>query len=251
MKVHFVSMVYCNARVFAAGMEALHRTVDMKAMDAHHTLMWQHYPLNGAATMKALQEYGASNPAPHVRLLDAGRNLGLHDGLQYMVDQIAPADDDVVIGFDPDENPLRVGWANAMVDVFKADPTCGWISLMSPPARDYMAQHGCNNKEVAGHYLQVPGYSLINTLCAWTGRAIKAMGKFTEPHAYYGGFEGDMMPKTMAAGYWIGWLRDFEVAPLHNLADPEYQLYKRHHVGFAQPLFPGSFADWITSRGVS
>lgn len=256
MKVHFLTMLYCNSRVFAAGMEELHRTVNLRGMEATHWLLNQHYPLNGEATTSTARDYAEGENARYghsgaVRWLDAGHNLGLHRGLNYMVDQLDLQDDDVVIGFDPDEKPLREGWAQAMVDVFKADPTCGWISLMSPPAAEYMNSHGATDKDVGPHRLRVPGYSLINTVCGWSGRAIKAMGKFTEPHGFYGGFEGAMMPPTMAAGYWIGWLRDYWVAPLHDLHEPEYQLYKRHHVGFALPVFPGSFADWCNSRGIT
>jgi hypothetical protein len=186
-----------------------------------------------------------------IRLLDAGRNLGLHDGLNYMLDRIRPGRDDVVIGYDPDESPLRAGWARAMADVMDADPKCGWLSLMSPPASEYMDRNGGSDREVAGHRLRVPGYSLINTVCAWRGNALAEVGKFSEPHRYYGGLEGEMMPKYISAGYWIGWLRDYWVAPLHDMADPEYQLYKRHHVGFETPLFPGSFADWCKQRGLA
>lgn len=270
MKVHCLTMVYCNERVFKAGMAELDRTADLAGIDAQHWLLWQHYPLGGAETEAAAIAYVSAaatkpdEPDPFIDyaglpgqvragnriLLDAGRNLGTHDGLNYMVAQLDLQDDDVVLCFDADEKPLREGWAQAMVEVLKADPTCGWLSLMSPPASEYMDSHGAADKEVAGYRLRVPGYSLINTVVGWSGRAIKAMGKFTEPHGFYGGFEGAMMPPTMAAGYWIGWLRDYWVAPLHDLHEPEYQLYKRHHVGFEQPTFPGSFADWCRSRGV-
>lgn len=265
MSVHFISTVFCNATVFKAGMEALHRNADFAALNATHTLLWQHYPLNGEETRRAVLEYVApgigtetwppGEPAAIAgggprNYFDNGYNMGLHDGLQFLVDVLKPADDDVVIGFDPDENPLKPGWAQAMADVMAADPKCGWLSLMSPPAKEYMERNGYDAKHVAGHHLWVPGYSLINTVCAWRGNALKAMGRFNEPHRYYGGFEGAMMPPTMAAGFWIGWLRDYGVAPLHALHDAEYTLYKRHHVGFQQPMFPGSFADWLISRGV-
>lgn len=273
MTVHFISTVFCNARVFKAGMEALHRTVDFKALGCTHSLLWQHYPLNGEETRRAVLKYVAPDAGTEswpvgepiaiagggpLNYFDCGYNMGLHDGLQFLVDQLKPADDDVVIGFDPDENPLQEGWAHAMANVMAADPKCGWLSLMSPPAHEYMLRHGHSVKHVpappqtniASYEVWVPGYSLINTVCAWRGSALKAMGKFNEPHAFYGGFEGAMMPPTMAAGYWIGWMRDYHVAPLHDLHDAEYSLYKPHHVGFKQPLFPGSFADWLVSRGV-
>ncbi len=270
MTVHFISTVFCNERVFKAGMEALHRTVDFAKLGCTHTLLWQHYPLNGEATKRAVLDYvqpGLPDDTIAVATgeglkayFDNGYNMGLHDGLQFLVDRLNPADDDVVIGFDPDENPLRAGWAKVMAEIMAADPKCGWLSLMSPPALDYMQRHGHDTRKIVcapngvfnqeAYEVWIPGYSLINTVCAWRGNALKAMGKFNEPHAFYGGFEGAMMPPTMAAGFWIGWLKDYGVAPLHDLHDAEYSLYKPHHVGFKQPMFPGSFADWLTSRGV-
>ncbi len=243
-KTYVLTMAYSNPDVWHAGMASLQRTTTR--IDYQHVLLDQHYPLRhdelAAELSRMKREDGAT-------LLDAGRNLGLHEGLNYMLKEIGPlGDDDIVVGFDADEDPQQVGWMNAMLRVFAADPKCGWLSLMSPPARKYMIEHGCTLREVGGETVQVPGYSLINTLCAWRGSAIKAMGSFTEPHIYYGGFEGHMMPKCMDAGFWIGWMSDYTVNPHHGIADPEYQKYKRAHVGFDLPEFPGSFEDWLRMK---
>src|SRR6185369_2239868 len=115
MSVHFITTVYCNENVFRAGMKELRRTTALFEMRATHWLLNQHYPLGGDETKQAIAEYAGMYG--NVRVFDCGRNLGLHDGLQFLVDQIEPLDDDVVVGFDPDEKPLSDGWAHAMVDV--------------------------------------------------------------------------------------------------------------------------------------
>ncbi len=249
MNTYVLTMVYSNAAVWRAGMASLHKTVDMRALNARHVILNQHYPLQPEEVDAEIARYLAEPKAPAVTMLDAGHNLGLHEGLNYMLEKIGPLDDDdVVVGFDADEDPLKAGWLDAMLRVFAADPKCGWLSLMSPNALDYMKAYGADDRVVGGEAVMVPGYSLINTVCAWRGAALKAVGKLTEPHLFYGGFEGTMMPRFMGAGYWIGWLSDYNVTTHHGLADAEYHRYKRHHVGFDLPLFPGSFADWIAQK---
>ncbi len=243
-KTYVLTMAYSNPEVWRAGMASLYRTTTPSAYQ--HVVLDQHYPIRHDELRDEIAKLQIASGA---RVLDAGRNLGLHEGLNYMMEQIWPLDDDdIVVGFDADEDPQMVGWLSAMRRVFEADPKCGWLSLMSPPARVFMQQNGCTVRQVGGETVQVPGYSLINTLCAWRGSAIKAMGKFTEPHMYYGGFEGHMMPKCMDAGFWIGWMADYTVNPHHGLADPEYQAYKRRHVGFDLPVFPGSFEEWVRMK---
>lgn len=246
-RTYVITLGFCNARTFTAGMKALHDTVDMVPGNIRHLVLDQVYPLDHASMVAAMHSYMDSSGC--VTLLTVGRNLGLHEGFNHVFQHLGELDDDdVVVGYDPDENPLTKGWLDAMLRVFDADEKCGWLSLMSQPALEYMKQNGCRDLVVGGEPVKVPGYSLINTVCAWRGSALKAMGKFVEPHAYYGGIEGAMMPKLMGAGFWIGWMVNYGVAPLHDLADPEYKRYKRFHVGFDLPEFPGSFAEWCERK---
>ncbi len=243
MKTYVLTLAYSNPDVWRAGMKSLDNTVMMTGV--RHLILNNHYPLRQA---EMIAELDARSKLPDVAVFDVGRNLGLHEGLNYLMDQIELDDDDVVVGFDADEDPQQVGWLDAMLRVFAGDPKCGWLSLMSPPAKAYMKDHGFARLTVHGEEVHIPGYSLINTVCAWRGAAIKAMGRFTEPHLYYGGFEGHMMPRCMDAGFWIGWMADYTVKPHHGLADPEYSNYKAHHVGFRHPEFPGSFEDWLRMK---
>ena len=75
--------------------------------------------------------------------------------------------------------------------------------------------------------------------------AIRAAGAFDEPHAWYGGLEGAMMPRYLACGYWIGWLQDHMTTADKAGEDVEYANYKLHHCGFTQPTFTGSFEEWL------
>ncbi len=243
-KTYVLSMVYCNTDVFRAGMASFRRTVAPGSF-TEHILLDQHYPIRHRETQDAISDY-VDTAKYSVRVLDAGKNLGLHRGLDYMLSQLQLEPDDVIVAFDCDEDPYSPGWLEAMQRVMAADPKCGWISMMGPPIRAHLDQHAIPVTKVGGEDLRIPGGALMNVLCAWRAGAIAAAGgKFTEPFEYYGGLELHMQPRFQEAGYWVGWLNDWYTAPHHGLHDPEYTQYKRRHVGFEEPQFGGSFDEFL------
>ncbi len=246
MSNYILTLGYSNAAVFKAGMTSLHRTVDFTRI-REHLILDQHYPLKHEEVREAFETYADDHD--NVTILDDHKNLGLHEGLNYMLERLYLKDDDVVYVFDADEDPQDFGWAEAMEEVFKADPKVGWLSMMAPPCREHLDQQRVPVETVAGVNLRFPQHPLMNTVIAWSGRAIKAMGPMREPHAFYGGIESTMQSKCMADGFRVGWLNDYNVLPHHDLADAEYMLYKQHHVGHKQPVYPGEFNQWLKDRG--
>lgn len=244
-KTYVFTMVYCGPDMFRAGMESFKRTVDPDSF-TQHVLLDQHYPLRSEGVSQAIEEYVAGAPYP-VLVLDAGHNLGLHEGLNYMLDQIGPLDqDDLIVAYDCDEYPERAGWVEAMQRVMVADPACGWLSLNTVHIEAELTRNAVLPSVIAGETIQVPESALMNVLCCWRAGAIqKAGGKFTEPFSYYGGLEQDMQPKFKAAGYWVGWLSKWYTYAMHDTHDPEYTLYKKRHVGFIEPRFEGSFEEFL------
>lgn len=249
MKAWILTMAYANPRVFKAGAASLRETVDFTSTGAHHVILDQHYPLERPGMCDALTAY-SMRYAKTTTILDAGKNLGLHEGLNFMIRELAPvlSDDDIIVGYDPDEAPQRDGWLSAMLAAF-SDPKIGWLSLMCPAANEVLDKQGCKDFTVDDGGFQVrvrsPNYALINTVCAWRYSIVKKLGRFDEPHAFYGGLEVAMMPKFWQHGYLVGWLADYYTANHRHLADPTYEQYKRRHVGHEEPVFPGSFEEWL------
>ncbi len=207
-----------------------------------------HYPLRREECDRAILAY-ASNYPGSVVTLDAGRNLGLHDGLNFILGTIPLADDDIVIGYDSDESPQRQGWVNAMRRVFAADPKTGWLSLTMYYINEALDQGSVPYELVGGERVRYPSSPLMNVVVGWRGATIKAMGgKLVEPHRYYGGIESQMQPMCKEAGYRVGFLPDWPTLNHRSLSDPMYETYKHHHVGVAQPVFPGSFEEWLKER---
>lgn len=243
MKSVFVTMVYANVAVFRAGMQALKDT----ATPERHILLDQHYPLGHTETLSAMKEYLAGSKI--AELWDAGKNLGLHEGLNYIFARLEKEgtlqDEDVIFAYDADEGPLRKGWSEAMLRIFDADPKCGWLSLTAQGIDDQLNSCAVPVQVVGGEQVRVPNFNLMNVLCGWRVGAIRAAGVFTEPYAYYGGLEIAMQPKFRDAGYWVGWLPEYKTQPQHVLSDKNYEAYKRAHVGHTTPVFPGSFEEYL------
>ncbi len=246
--IHILTAAFANPDVFRASMKSLRDTVDFDALGGgHHLVLNNHYPLRREECNVAIEEYSSQNS--HVVVHDAGKNLGLHDGLSYLLNTLLLADDDIVIGFDSDEDPQRKGWANAMQRVFAADPTVGWLSLTMKYINEALDQGSVPNERIGGEWVRFPPSPLMNVVVGWRGATIKAMGgKLVEPHRWYGGLESMMQPMCREAGYRVGFLADWPTLNHRALSDPIYETYKHHHVGVAQPIFPGSFEDFLKEQ---
>ncbi len=249
MSVHIFTTQFANASVFAAGMRSLHDTVDFDALGARHYVLDNHYPLNHDSVRAALEQYQEGHPR-QVVLVDAGKNLGLHEGLNYLFKMFGSsfADDDVVVGFDSDEAPVRAGWLDAMLQIFAADPKAGWLSLNCPMVNESLIRQGVELSTVAGHRLRIPPMAMMNVVVGWRVGCLRAMGQFQEPHAYYGGIELAMQPLAREKGYWVGFLEDFHTSNHRGFADRIYELYKLRHVGHELPHFPGSFDEFLKTE---
>lgn len=252
-----VSMIFNNAQTIRAGLGRLRETT--KPASFRLCLLDQHYPLNYAATRAEIDRLVSEFAEGHdveTTIADPGENLGLHIGLNYAIRTIDARtrldDGDIVVGYDPDERPLKEGWLEAMTAVLNAEHArpggekrCAWLSLTSKPARDYMLKAGYEKRSIAGVEVWKPHYALINHVCGWTMGAIRTVGAFTEPHAFYGGIEVAMQPRYADAGYWHGYLADFEDSCFHDLIDPQYRKWKADHVA---GVFAGDFASYLNLR---
>jgi hypothetical protein len=244
MTIHVLTTAFCNAYVFRAGMRSLRSTVNLEAFgpSARHYVLDNHYPLREAEVRNALWDYAQE---PRVTIHDAGKNLGLHEGINYLLGQIAIAPDDVVVAYDADEAPQQVGWVEAMQRVMMADPKVGWLSLMAEVLKESLDHDRVPTVNVGGELVRFPNTSLMNCVVGWRGSMLAAIGPMQEPHAFYGGIEGTMQPKARSAGFRVGFMADYWTKNHRGLADKTYELYKLRHVGHELPHFPGSFADWI------
>ncbi len=245
MTVHILSLAYANQHVFRAGMAYLRGTVDFEKLGVQHLVLDQHYPLRPYAVGDALAEYWGQG---QVQTYDEGRNVGLHEGLNVLLSKIDLKDEDIVVGIDPDDGPRRKGWLEAMIRVFGAGSKAGWLSLVTPQIIEVLDERKAPVVTLGGEHVRFVTEPLMNVVVGWRGSTLKAMGKMEEPHNFYGGLESAMQPKCMAAGYAVGYMVDYFTDSHRHLADEEYEIFKTRHVGFTQPVFPGSFEDFLKEK---
>ncbi len=244
MSIHILSLAYSNEHVFRAGMAYLRGTVGFEKLGIRHHVLDQRYPLRPYDVHAALLEYVNANRRS-VTLYGEGKNVGLHEGLNVLLSKIDLKDEDIVVGIDPDDGPRRKGWLEAMIRVFEADPKAGWLSLVTPQIIGVLDERKSSVVTLGGEHVRFVTEPLMNVVVGWRGATLKAMGKMEEPHAFYGGLESVMQTKCMAAGYTVGYMVDYHTDSHRHLADEEYELFKIRHVGFVQPIFPGSFEDFL------
>lgn len=246
-----LTLCYANPRCLSETYRRYHATTSARAIGAHHLLVDQHYPLDYPLVRSTIEALAANLPRAH--LLDPGRNLGLHEGLNWACRQVPLGDDDVIVGLDGDELLETPGWLDAMMAMFRADPRLGWVSLGSPNVDDEAVARGPMRSpivELAGYRAYEFVEPMINHVCGFRWRAVRSAGGFWENRPYYGGLESDLMPRFKGAGYRVLHMLDHRVARVDalRLQDDAYQDYKRAHTS-ERDRFDGSFDEWLRARG--
>lgn len=177
--------------------------------------------------------------------LNSGKNLGLHEGLNYMCRTLQMKATDKVIGLDPDTWPITPGWDTALLKSLDL-PNVGWASLGNLHSEGEMTHRGYVESVEDGLRLWTTKQAVVNSICAWNLDWIYNVGGFQEPSEYYGGLECCMFPKCLAQGKRWVWLKDFREGKWDtDLSDPEYKAYKWAH---AHQGWKGDFAAWVNGK---
>lgn len=230
-------------RILFRGLKAYYDTSTVK--DFKHYYLNQHYPINPEeqkVNFCELLNYGIEH-------LDAGRNLGLHEGFNFVINHINPNPEDIIIAYDPDCMPLVSGWDQAMVDVLNSSDNqdnIGWVTLMNPQSKREMEERGYRHRNVSGHIVWLTDFPVTNNTCAWRADFILKAGGITENRPWYGHLETPMFYKMKALGFNWGFVEGFpESWELREMADLAYQKYKVAHAHTER--WDGDFESWINA----
>lgn len=240
--IHIITLGFSPARIIRLGMEKFYKTQTLTKGTFKHYLVDQHYPLrrdeNLAEMKKIADEYGLT-------WLDSGKDRGLHHGLNWTLDQIKPAEDDVMINFDPDSGPTISGWDIALVETIRAGYalacSCDDRSLLELNERGYRQEwvKGCIR-------IWTPVTNCLFSIVAWDCGFIRKMGGFDEENAYYGGLESYVWHHLNRLGRKWAYLPDFiEENSSRAMTDLEYTSYKWCHAHHRN--FKGSFAEYLAA----
>lgn len=224
MAVFAVTIGFMPARIIERSLRAYAATRN-GSLAYRHVLVDAHYPIdkerNRAEIRRVCADLG-------VEVLDPGRNLGLHGNFNWALQQLAPTDGDVVIGYDGDSMPITPGWDMALVRAIlgSRDRQVVWASLMNPRSEVDLLDRGFDRSLADGFIeLYLTRTAVMNSVCAWSVGWLRSVGYLDEPIKWYGHLESCMWQK-LGAKRWAflpGWR---EVDDPRDDHDRAYVVYK-------------------------
>lgn len=236
--VKVISLAFMNSDIIEKSFDRLYETKNPDLPIDHHVL-FQHYPINKEENLRKLQDICRKH---NIVLHDAGRNLGLHEGFNFLFRKLNPDPSEIVIGYDPDSYPIGVGWDLALVRAIDGSTDTVWASLMNPRSRGELTERGYD-KEIVDGYLHVwkTKHAVANSVCAFKYDWLLKVG-FTEPRPFYGHFESEMFNKLKGKrwAFVCGWTESDHLRDLH---DRPYVEWKWAHAHLK--TFDGDFKSWL------
>lgn len=241
MTYHVVMPGFAPARIIHQGLSNIHATWS----NAPKTfwLIDAHYPINRSKNVAEIHRL-----AQHFGLivLDPGRDLGLHGNLNFWMDQVKPEAGDVMIGVDPDSNPITPGWDQALLETLSQNKEFGAVSLFNPKSEKEFGRPPWVSGRGCSHRALIAPQPMTCTVTAFDLDLIRAMGGFRQPKHYWGGFEKDLWARMALFRRRWGFLKDFkDLHDLNEVADPEYTEWKFAHFYMGYKL---SFESYLSER---
>lgn len=234
-----ISLAFMNSDIIEKSFDQLYRTRNY-ALPIEHVVLNQHYPLAKEKNQFKLESICGKR---NIKIYDSGKNLGLHDGFNYVMKRLELKSDDIVIGYDPDSFPTSTGWDMALVRAIRGDDSVVWSSLMGDRAEKELDERGFSPK-IIDHHIKVRETKkpVVNSVCAWRYGWLEKVGFLTEPHAFYGGLECSMWNKLQGK-QWV-FTEDYrEDDRLRDGHDRAYVEYKWAHAHLQ--TWKGDFQSWL------
>lgn len=223
MKVYTITLGFVPARIWERSLDA-YLSLRNPTIVYDHYFVDQHYPLGGTENRRELWRICCERG---VNVLDPGRNLGLHGGFNWALARLPCGPEDIIIGYDPDSNPISPGFDGALIHALQLDPRLAWTSLMSGRAEPELRERGYTHRRVGHLDLWITHKPVVNSIVAWKYSFLKAVGGLSEPNQWYGGLEADMFSRMKSLGLEWGFLTGWhENDDLRNLQDKEYLWWK-------------------------
>jgi hypothetical protein len=194
-----------------------------------------HFPL-----LKKAQKTRLKNKF-NLTILDAGENLGLSGGYNYIIDKYPLVD--YAILYDCDSNPETKGWDKALMDSIK-EPKQAYLSLMFPIAKREMQERGFTPwANSVGHVIWKPKQACCQSVSCADLTYLRSIGGLQEPRKYYGGLESFMF-KYWNEDHQIGYIDGVYEVQLHG-KDETPKVYADYKWAYAHEGYEGTLEDYI------
>jgi len=176
-------------------------------------------------------------------ILDAGENLGLSGGYNYIIEQYP--EEDYAILYDCDSNPETQGWDKALLDTIQHSKVA-YLSLMFDNAKREMKERGFNPWQCGEHVIWTPKEACQQSISCADLNYLRRIGGLQEPKKYYGGLESKMF-KYWTPQHQIGYIDGVYETQLHGKddTDPKYKEYKWK---YAHQGYGKSFDEYLKEQ---
>jgi hypothetical protein len=237
--VFTITLGYSPASLFH---ESTKRYYETNTIESKHFYIDQHYPLDREKNRERCLEICKTRG---ITVLDPGKNLGLHHGFNWALNEINPGKDDIVIAYDPDSYPMNVGWDRALVETIRSEPSIAWATLNGPRCQTDMSRFVCDDRVVAGRNVKIAPRAFVNTTCAWSVSFLEKIGGLRENSEFYGHLEAPMFHELTKIGLKQAFLIDYtESDHLRDLHDRAFQVWKWLHAHTGE--YRGDFGQWLS-----
>lgn len=200
-------------------------------------LVDHHWPLNRQTTSQIVRAAGNIIGA---EIISPERNLGGHGGFNFALEHLKAqglSEDDLVLCFDPDSNPVTDGWLNALVAVMDSSPY-PYVSLMHT---EWMEGRGWTHGSVAGVPIVYRDRPEAMNVTVYRARAVWEGMK--APNQYYGGIEAEFFRQGLKGCY--TWEHRETYCPVNH---PQIYIEWKGLQGGGR--YQGNFDQFLKERGI-
>ena len=237
MALKMITLGFGNPQVLEQTFSLIDET---RTLDIPWYILNNHYPLPSKSEVDSWLKANASKYKYSV--LDAGKNLGLHGGINWLDAQVFNAGDHM-LAVDPDTLPGSKGWDEAMWAAAQ-DSRNVWVSAFNNHSWGEMCERGYMEEPP----LIIPKAPVCNSICLWSIDWLRDCGGLQEPSKWYGGLEMCMWRfLDQKSKRWVFTRDAFEESSLSypNYGDLKYREYKFEH---AHKGYPHSFEEFLQGK---
>jgi hypothetical protein len=220
MKVVTITTCHARAEVLKCG---LNRYYETATLPTEHYILNHHYPIDYWGTVRAIVDICERH---RCKLVSNPKNIGGHEGFNWVFNQLEIADDDIVIGYDPDTYPMHKGWDAAMVGAIQKEKSLGCVSLLI----DHLEGNRKWETVLESPKVVVPDNLDMFNATGWRGSLVKKTGGMKALTGLYGGVELSMHALTKADGLKMGYLWDYRETFCPEAHDPIYNKWKQDYI---------------------
>lgn len=223
MKTWILTVSHVPPHVLQNSLVALKNTT-LPTEEYEHVILDHHWPKEYWATRHSILDVAMKFKC---RVISNYRNIGGHEGFQWMLDECPIEHEDIVICYDPDSNPITPGWISAMKEVLTFNPPFNVIVALNYPQMQIAAKNWQMTFQ-GGICVKKPECLEMTNVTGFRASFLKQYGFRSDRCEYYGHVESyfKKVCDTHKLNQW--WLQSFDEmsVPLH---DRLYQDWKIEH----------------------